>query len=175
MTAVAGRARRTASRVASFAAPATVMGMLGSGLVVLAIAAGVGTWAVAPLAAAGGAQVVVATLALADRSHRWPLAVTVTAVAPSACWVALAAIDGASLAGIPLLPMLAATALALPAVAHPRLAAGARQRPAAALAGIVAAAVIVGLVATPALAATPAGGLAVPHGDHGIVDDHSGH
>ena len=175
MTALATMAR-TWPKLAAF----------GAGLVLLALAAGAGGPAGGVLAGVGIAALAWGVLSL----HLGrPIAPGATLAVGVALLVGAAALVGsgfAGTAGVPAGPLLAASVFA--AVVAAQAAAVVRRRSRAgtpsqakglpdgarraaidgrlSLAGLVAGALLVAALATPALAATEAGRLAVPHGEH---------
>lgn len=157
---------------------------LGAALIAIAVGAAAVPWLAVPLVAAGVGQLAVAVAAL--RGWRWRLGAVVAIVAaPTALWLVALLASPAAAVSVPIGPMLAEGLLALGAIAallaDRRMAAdpedgAAEPRPLAALLSLAAVATVVAAVATPALAGTHAGSLAVPHGEHGLaLDEHSGH
>ncbi|MET0976094.1 MAG: hypothetical protein ABWX82_10540 [Leifsonia sp.] len=157
---------------------------VGAGLVHLAVAASAPPLLAVVLAVIGTAEITWAVAVL--RAERIVLARTalVVSASSSVAWVATAFTLGAvgladPAAAVPVLPLLVATAFTLfiaiacarrvRAADAPGAGAGSDERGAWRFIGALAsAAVIVGAMATPALAATEAGRHAVPHGEHGI-------
>lgn len=172
-----------------------MLGSIGAGLVLTALAAGAELIPGALLAGCGIAALGWGVLAL--RAGR-PVAARATLGSGAAVLLASAALAGGGAAaglGIPLLPLFAADLLvavvALGAAAELRSRRGAAEaravverhrgpRPSPGpqsrglhLAGMLAGAALVAALATPALAATEAGTVAVPHGElHGPSHEH---
>lgn len=164
-----------------------MLSALGAGLVLLALAAGAGGTAAGVLAGAGAAGLGWGVLSL--RAGR--------ALAPRAALgvcagllVAAGVLVGSGLAGpaeVPVGPLVAASALIAVVAGNAALVVRRRRTPRPdgeparaavdgrlSLVGLVAGALLVAGLATPALAATEAGELAVPHGEHGEHGD-AGH
>ncbi len=159
---------------------------LGAALIALAVGAAPSTlaaapWLAVPLVAAGGAQALVAVLALRgaplDGRPRMPRAAALVPLAlPTVAWIGALMAAPAAATLLPLGPMLAETALALAAavlLAGHRRARPAEPRPLPALLSLTASAAVVAVIATAALAGTEAGRFAVPHGEHGAHSDTS--
>jgi hypothetical protein len=179
-----------------------MLSALGGGLVLLALAAGAGGTAGVALAGTGIAGLGWGLLSL--RAGR-AIAPAVALGVGAAVLVGAGALVGTGLAastGVAVGPLVAASAFigvvavhsafvvrrgsraAARTIPHPTGPADAAPQPAVdgrlSLAGLVAGALLVAGLATPALAATEAGELAVPHGEHGgtgtsVTDvDHGG-
>lgn len=170
---------------------------LGAGLVLLALAAGAGGTVGGVTAAAGAAGLGWGVLSLRAGRALVPDLVLGTGAALLVGAGALVGSGLAAAAGVPVGPLLAASAFVIVVAGHcavvvrgraragregragradaaaPRVAAVDGRVP---LVGLVVGALLVAGVATPALAATEAGRLAVPHGEHGggssSVPDH---
>ncbi len=152
----------------------TAIAALGAGIVHLGAAVGAPVLPLAALLALGAAELGWALVAL--RIGRPPAPRTATAVAVIGL-LALAplalggsALHVGALLGAAALQLLAAVLLAL----RPRLR-EAPERPGRHLLSVLAGALLVGAIATPSLAATTAGGSAVPHGEHRIDAPPAGH
>jgi hypothetical protein len=153
---------------------------LGAGLVLLALAAGAGGTAGGALAAAGVAGLGWGVLSL--RAGR-AIVPGVTLGVGAALLMGAGLLVGSGLAAeadVPVGPLVAASAFIMVVAAHAAVVIRSRARRARAprgrstvvdgrlsLIGLVAGALLVAGLATPALAATEAGRLAVPHGEHG--------
>ena len=177
---------------------------LGAGLVHLAVAASAPPVLAVVLVAIGGAGIVWSIAVLRAERIVVPRLALAVAASSSAVWASLAFTLGAIGVGtpttsIPLLPLLAATVFTLfiavvcgrmlrrtdaADVADSRGTVSGSTEPRGAsesagawryLAALASAAVLVGALATPALAATGAGQLAVPHGEHGFGFEQGGH
>ncbi|GMA28971.1 hypothetical protein [Arenivirga flava] len=152
----------------------TAIAALGAGIVHLGAAVGAPVPAVAALVILGAAELGWALAALRlgrPPAPRAALAVAVIgllALAPLA--LGEAGLHVGALLGAASLQLLAAVLLAL----RPRLRES-PERPVRYLVGVLAGALLVGAVATPSLAATAAGGAAVPHGEHGVEAPAGGH
>ncbi|MBM7502827.1 hypothetical protein ACFPER_05050 [Agromyces aurantiacus] len=161
-----------------------MLGALGAGLLLAALAAGAGGAPQAALAGLGVAALGWGVLSL--RAGRMLAPRAVLGVAVATLVGGGGAVGAGALADVAGLPLAAAAvfvgAIALSAAlavrsrraapAHPEAHAAARPSPADArrtLLGLAVGAVLVSTLATPALAATEAGELAVPHGEHGTA------
>lgn len=166
----------------SIARFASAFGALGSALVTLAIGAAAPFPLAAMLLVTGTAQAVGGVLVLRGAGTRTAGVLLAAVAAPQIAWAAMLMFDLPGLESVPPLPMLGAALLGLPA-ATTALALARRPggdtselRPVSGLLGVLASAVVVAAIATPALAGTAAGELAVPHGEHAALtltpDDH---
>jgi hypothetical protein len=170
---------------------------LGAGLVHLAVAASAPPLLAVVLAAFGMAEIAWSIAVLRAERLVVPRLALVGAAASSALWASIAFALGAVGIGepatsIPLPPLAAATVFSLiVAIVCARLLRTTDGAPASSaggthpasdatgawrfLAALASAAVLVGALATPALAATEAGQQAVPHGEHGFGFESGGH
>lgn len=162
-----------------------MLGALGAGLVLAALAAGAGGAPQVVLAGLGVAALCWGVLSLrADRpvAPRSALGLSVAALLTGG-----AAVGSGAMADVAGLPLAAAsvfiasialsTALAVRArrtepvrVEEPEPPTARGPRPRHSFVGLILGALLVSALATPALAATEAGEFAVPHGQHGIQD-----
>ncbi|WP_419817864.1 hypothetical protein [Glaciibacter flavus] len=177
------------ARTASIAAP-TALGVraswpalaaLGAGLVHLAVAASAPVVLTVVLVALGIAEIGWALTVLRAGRVMAVRSTLAVAASSSAVWVAIAFTLGATgiadpADSVPLLPLAAATLFTFYiAVEMARVTRSGKTATAATgtggrlIVGLVIGAAIVAAVATPALAATDAGKLAHPHGEHGFV------
>ncbi|MEI5584602.1 MULTISPECIES: hypothetical protein [unclassified Agromyces] len=165
-----------------------MLGALGAGLVLAALAAGAGGAMRVVLAGLGVAALGWAGLSL--RAGRPVAARTVLGIATGALLAGGAAVAAGAMAGVAAAPLAAASvfigAVASSAAldlrrrraaraAAPAAPAAGETHPRLALAGLALGAALVSAIATPALAATDAGKLAVPHGEHGAHDPGHAH
>ncbi|SDR70027.1 hypothetical protein [Agrococcus carbonis] len=177
--------------------PAGAVAALGAALIAIAVGAAAPLWAAASwlallVLAGGAAQLAVAVLALRGRRLRAG-AVALALGTPTLAWLA-GLVAGGAASAVPLVPMLAGSALALGAslalcrpsrrASHEAQHARAEPRPLAALGVLAAASAVVATVTTGALAGTEAGAFAQPHGAHGAgtaelagldIAEHAGH
>lgn len=158
---------------------------LGAGLIHLALAVDAPVPLAVVLVVFGLAEFAWGIMAFTTDATPYPQAARIATLVPVIVW-ALALVSGLAFAGaVRVFPMLAASVLDLAIAIGVTLilrrrsdAAGAEPRPSrtlsapAYLAAMFAGALVVGVVTTPALAATEAGDAAAPHGDLG---GHTGH
>ncbi len=152
----------------------TAIAALGAGIVHLGAAVGAPVPVLVSLLALGAAELGWALAALRLGRPPAPRAAVIVAVAGLLALGPLAlggtGLHVGALLGAAALQLLAAVLLAL----RPRLR-EAPERPGRYLVGVLTGALLVGAIATPSLAATTAGGAAVPHGEHGVGAPLGGH
>lgn len=155
---------------------------LGAGLVHLALAVDAPVGLATALALFGIAEFAWGVIAFTTARPPLPSVARAIALVPVVAW-ALALVSGLAFVGaVRVFPMLVASvldlAIAIGITALLRRPPGDRPlRPAVTLVAMFAGALVIGAVTTPALAATQAGDVAVPHGDYGDLGDsgHPGH